>query len=146
VKHVVGSVEEIPPGSRKIVQIGRHSIGVFNLDGEFFALRNRCPHQGGPLCEGKLWGIVEAPLPGEFQYEPRREFIACPWHAWEFHIRTGQSWCDPESLRARRYTLTVEQGSALMADSGTHRVKGPYMAETYSVSTEGRYVVVDVPD
>ncbi|HEY2440280.1 MAG TPA: Rieske 2Fe-2S domain-containing protein, partial [Solirubrobacteraceae bacterium] len=49
---VVARADEIAPGERKIVQIGSRSIGVFNVAGEYFALRNRCPHQGGPLCQG----------------------------------------------------------------------------------------------
>ena len=53
-RHVVARVDEIPPGERKIVEVAGRSIGVFNVGGEFFALRNRCPHQGGPLCEGRL--------------------------------------------------------------------------------------------
>ena len=51
-KHVVATVDEIPPGERKIVEIGGRSLGIFNIKGEFYALRNICPHQGGPLCEG----------------------------------------------------------------------------------------------
>jgi nitrite reductase/ring-hydroxylating ferredoxin subunit len=146
-KYVVASIDEIPPGGRKIVEVAGHSVGIFNVGGEFFALRNRCPHQSGPLCEGTLWGILEAPLPGEFEYTPGREILACPWHGWEFHVRTGQSWCDPARLRARRYELSVEEGSAFLADPaapGPGMVKGPYAVETYPVSTEGRYLVVEV--
>ena len=58
-KYVVAAVDEIPPGGRKIVDVAGRSIGVFNLGGEYFALRNRCPHQGGPLCEGRVWGTWE---------------------------------------------------------------------------------------
>ncbi|HET6316814.1 MAG TPA: Rieske (2Fe-2S) protein, partial [Chloroflexota bacterium] len=86
-KYVVGRADEIPPGERKIVDIGGRSIGVFNVDGEYFALRNRCPHQGGALCEGKLWGVLTATTPGVFNYEPRKEILTCPWHGWEFHLR-----------------------------------------------------------
>ncbi len=146
-KYIVAAVDEIPPGGRKIVEVAGHAVGIFNIDGEFFALRNRCPHQSGPLCEGKLWGILEARLPGEFEYVPRHEILACPWHGWEFHIRTGQSWCEPARLRARRYELRIEEGSALRAEPdapGPGLVKGPYVAETYPVSTQGRYVVVEV--
>jgi nitrite reductase/ring-hydroxylating ferredoxin subunit len=107
-KYVVASVEEIKPGERKIVEVGGRSIGIFNLGGEFFALRNRCPHQGGALCEGRLWGVLRADRPGEFEYEPRREILTCPWHGWEFHVRTGRSWCAPEWLRVRSYPLSVE--------------------------------------
>src|SRR5262245_39775127 len=59
-KYVVATTAEIPPGGRKIVEVAGRSIGIFNAGGEFFALRNRCPHQGGPLCEGGLSGLLEA--------------------------------------------------------------------------------------
>ena len=48
--HVVARVSELPPGARRIVEIGRRSIGVFNVNGKLYALRNACPHQGAPLC------------------------------------------------------------------------------------------------
>jgi 3-phenylpropionate/trans-cinnamate dioxygenase ferredoxin subunit len=108
VKYVVGSADEIPPGGRKLVTVAGRSIGVFNVGGEFFALRNRCPHQGGALCEGKLWGVLNADVPGAFQYSPSREILTCPWHGWEFHVRTGHSWCDPQHLRVPRYDVSVE--------------------------------------
>jgi nitrite reductase/ring-hydroxylating ferredoxin subunit len=148
VKHVVAAAGEIPPGGRKIVELAGHSIGVFNIGGEFFALRNRCPHQGGPLCEGKLWGLLEAERPGEFRYYSSAEILACPWHGWEFHVRTGQSWCAPERLRARRYVVTVEDAAELVHDASAPRpglVKGAYVVDTFPVSREGRYIVVSVP-
>jgi len=148
VRYAVAAVDEIPPGGRKIVEAGGMSIGIFHLGGEFFALRNRCPHQGGPLCEGRLWGILESPVPGEFVYTPRREVLACPWHGWEFHVRTGQSWCSPTRLRARRYEVTVEEGTAPPADPDAPApglIRGPYAAETYPIAAEGRYLFVEVP-
>ncbi|HVR30666.1 MAG TPA: Rieske 2Fe-2S domain-containing protein [Thermoanaerobaculia bacterium] len=148
-KHVVAAAGEIPPGGRKIVEVAGRSIGVFNLDGKYFALRNRCPHQGGALCEGKLWGVLKATVPGAFEYQPSREILTCPWHGWEFHVRTGQSWCAPERLRVHRYPVTVEEGSALAAPADLDApragmVKGPYAVETYPVSIEESYVVVEL--
>ena len=143
-KYVVASVDEIPPGERKIVDVAGRSIGVFNIDGEYFALRNRCPHQGGALCEGKLWGVLKADVPGVFEYSPRKEILTCPWHGWEFHVRTGQSWCDPRRLRVRAYDVSVEEGSVVTAPA-RGLVRGPYVVETYPVTIEGRYIVVEVP-
>lgn len=145
-KYVIAAVDEIPPGHRKIIEIAGLSIGIFNLQGEFFALRNRCPHQGGPLCEGKLWGRLESSAPGEFQYSGPGEIIGCLWHGWEFDIRTGQSWCDPRRLRTRSYRVSVESGATLVLDEAPAPglVKGPYVAETYPVTTEGQYVVVEI--
>jgi len=140
-KHVVARVDEIAPGQRKIVEVAGRSIGVFNVKGEYFALRNRCPHQGGPLCEGLLWGLWEAPTPGDIHYSRKGEILTCAWHGWEFDIRTGQSYCDPTKLRVRAYEVKIEPGEEVVAG----RVKGPYVAETYPVEAEGEYVVVDVP-
>ena len=134
-KHVVAPVDEIPPGGRKLVNAGGRAVVVFNLGGEFFALSNRCPHKGGSLCHGRLTGLVQSSQPGEYDYSRPGEIIRCPWHSWEFDIRTGRSWCDPQRLRVRHYAVSVEAGTTL--------VEGPYVAETFPVSVENDYVVVE---
>ena len=134
-KHAVATVDEIPPAGRKIVEVGGRSIGIFNVDGEFFALRNSCPHEGGPLCRGVRCGEVTSDMPGEYRYSRPGQILRCPWHGWEFDIRTGQSWCDPTRVRARPYTVSVQPGTRLVA--------GPYVAETVPVSVENDYVVVE---
>jgi len=134
-KHVVAVVSEIPPGGRKLVAANGRAIVVFNLGGEFFALANRCPHRGGSLCEGRLTGLVQSDEPGHYNYSRRGEIIRCPWHAWEFDIRTGKSWCDPERVRARNFAVSVEKGAKL--------VEGPYVAEIFPVRVEDDYVVVE---
>lgn len=150
-RHVVGTVDEIPVGGRRIVEVGGRSIGVFNIGGEFFALRNQCPHQGGPLCQGPLSGLPQARVPDEVTYIRRGEILRCPWHQWEFDIRTGQSWVDPAKVRVKSYEARVEPGSTLLSDSESSQElaeagmeKGPYVAETYEVSVEQRYVVLEV--
>ena len=134
-KHVVAAVGDIPPGTRRLAQVNGRAIVVFNLGGEFFALNNRCPHRGGSLCQGKQTGLVELDGPGNYRYSRPGEIIRCPWHGWEFDIRTGQSWCDPTRVRARPYTVSVQPGTRLVA--------GPYVAETVPVSVENDYVVVE---
>ncbi len=149
-RHIVATVDEIPPGERKVVEVAGRSIGVFNVGGEFFALRNRCPHQGGPLCEGRLAGFLVSPRPGEYEYTRKGEILRCPWHGWEFDVRTGQSWFDPKRTRVRRYEVTVEaRGEVEMpsVEEGSLEStleKGPYVAETYPVSIERQYVVVEL--
>lgn len=145
-KFVVADVDEIPPGVRKIVELSGRSIGVFNVGGQFYALRNRCPHQGGPLCEGRLFGAVEAAVPGEVQLSRAGEILTCAWHGWEFDIRTGQSWCDPSRLRVRTYEVRVERGEDVTSnsESAESRTKGTYIAETFPVSIDDHYVVIEV--
>jgi 3-phenylpropionate/trans-cinnamate dioxygenase ferredoxin subunit len=145
-KYIIATIDEIPPGARKIVEVSGRWVGIFNIDGEYFALRNQCPHQGGPLCEGKLSGLIQAPRPGDYQYSRRDEIIRCPWHGWEFDLRTGQSWFDPDKTRVRRYAVSVESGAELdqAQVTASGRVKGPYVAETYPVSVEQHYIVVEI--
>jgi len=129
-RHVVGPAAGIPPGGRRIVVLEGRSIGVFNVAGEFFALRNACPHQGGPLCLGVLSGLVVPSSPGRYVYVRRGEILRCPWHGWEFDVRTGRSYVDPARTRVRTYPVEL--------------VPGPYAAETFPVAVEGDQVVVEV--
>ena len=118
---VVGRVEEIPPGARKIVVPfrGRAGIGVFNVGGEFFALRNLCPHKQGPLCTGFVSGRMLAAAPpssldeGGLEWADEGEIIRCPWHLWEFEIRTGHCLVDP-SVRVKTYPVTVRDGEVIV--------------------------------
>jgi nitrite reductase/ring-hydroxylating ferredoxin subunit len=135
-KHVVGAAKDIPPGSRTLVEVRGRPIVIFNIDGEFFGLHNRCPHLGGPLCHGVLTGLVESDEPGQYRYTRQGEILRCPWHGWEFDVRTGQSWCTPDKVKARRYPVEVEAGAKL--------VEGPYVAETVPVTIEEEYVVVEL--
>lgn len=147
-KYAVATVDEIPPGGRKIVEVAGRSIGIFNVGGEFFALKNQCPHEGGPLCEGYLSGLVRSQTPGEYQYVRRGEILRCPWHAWEFDVKTGRSWFDPARTRVRSYETAVEPASTLrspdteLSEAGLE--EGPYVAETYEVSVDKHYVVLEI--
>jgi len=134
-KHVVAPVAEIPAGGRKLVEAGGRRIVVFNLKGEFYALLDRCPHQGGPLSEGILCGLTRSSEPGTYEHDRAGEFIRCPWHQWEFDIRTGRSWFDPRRTKVRPFPAGVEVGAIL--------VQGPYTAETVPVSVEDSYVVIE---
>src|SRR5258708_37674464 len=102
-RHVVAAGGEIPPRGRKVVTPAGREICVFNVNGEHHALINRCPHEGAPLSYGHVLGCFESKRPGEYALTRRGEMLRCPWHGWEFDIKTGQSWCHPESVKARTY-------------------------------------------
>lgn len=135
-RHVVSRVADIPVGASKVVSVRGRPIAVFNVGGEFFAVLDRCPHEGASLSCGARVGLVQSDEPGRFSFSRPGEFVRCPWHGWEFDIRTGQSWCDPKSTKVRAFEVKVEPGEQL--------VKGPYVAETFSVSVEADYLVIDI--
>lgn len=108
-RYVVGKVDELGEGSRRIIQAGSKSIGVFNVDGEYFAVRNSCPHQGGPICRGTVRGTMLASPPHEYIWGMEGSVLACPWHGWEFDLRTGESTFDPKGVRVKTYDVGVEK-------------------------------------
>lgn len=117
---VVGKAEDIPPGQKKLVVPfrGRAGIGVFNVAGRFYALRNLCPHKLGPLCTGHVSGrMVAMEPPGAgvdvLSYDQDGEIIRCPWHLWEFEIATGRCLVDSH-VHAKTYPVTVEQGNLVV--------------------------------
>lgn len=65
---------EIPAGSGRAYAIDRYEVAIFNVAGEFYAIENSCPHQGGPLADGWL----------------EQTLVTCPWHGWCFDVRSGK--------------------------------------------------------
>jgi nitrite reductase (NADH) small subunit len=110
--HVVGRVEDIPPGSSKFVPVGKFGVGVYNVDGEFRAVTNYCPHRGGPLCVGKRYPIIESKEPYEFETSGSDEILKCPWHGWEFDLRDGMA--EVGGKRIRLHTVRVADGMVVL--------------------------------
>jgi nitrite reductase/ring-hydroxylating ferredoxin subunit len=116
--HVVGPIRELPPGTHRVVTIGRREIGVFNIDGTLYALPNRCPHQGGPLCRAPATtGTLEVRMNEDgsrsFAWVREGEIVRCPWHGLEFHVPTGQCLAYPR-VRLRSYEVIVEGSQILL--------------------------------
>ncbi len=134
-RHVVARAQDIAPGQRKLVTVDGRGVVVFNLKGDYYALSATCPHRGGNLADGVITGLVESDSPGDYHYSRGGEIIRCPWHQWEFDIKTGRSWCDPRRLRLMKFNVAVEPGTKL--------VEGPYVAETFKVTVEDDYIVIE---
>jgi nitrite reductase (NADH) small subunit len=110
--HIVGDASDFPAGSHQVVTIGGRQIGIFNINGEFYGLPNVCPHQTGPLCEGKeTTGTLVARKEDDwkFRWDYEGEIVACPWHGLEYHVLTGRCLAFP-NINLRRYEVFVEDG------------------------------------
>jgi 3-phenylpropionate/trans-cinnamate dioxygenase ferredoxin subunit len=146
-RYVIGTIDEVQPGHRLIVEVAGRSICVFNIDGEMYGLRNRCPHQGGPLCRGRLTSALTSAVPGEYSYDRTRQVIRCPWHGWEFDVRTGECWIDPDRMRVRAYRVRIEtrldpDTRPIARVERPDDIPGP--AETVPVFEVAGFVVVEV--
>ncbi len=110
-EHVVGKVGDLPPGSRTIMQVRNIQIGVFNVNGTYYALHSMCPHQFGPLCHGPVTGqtVCDKTTDWHFAWERDGEVLTCPWHGMQFYIADGQSLTLPD-MKIRTYPVRVVDG------------------------------------
>lgn len=105
---------DMKDGDVRIVKQDKLEIGVYRHDGEFYAYRNHCLHQGGPACEGILRGRVVEILAEDKTfvsqaYDNDDPHIVCPWHGWEYKLKTGECAPDPK-LRLKRYEVAQQDG------------------------------------
>jgi nitrite reductase (NADH) small subunit len=96
----IAAVADCPPGKSLELVVGERIVALFNIDGTLHALDGVCPHQGGPLGKGRLNGCI----------------VTCPWHGWQFDVRTGQ-----------------------------HQLSRTFQQPRFDVRVEGPDVLIDVP-
>ena len=130
---VVGETAELPPGSRRIVRVNGREIGVFNVKGVYYALRNLCPHQGAPLCLGELTGLTVSDEPGEIEWTRAGEILRCPWHGWEFDILNGNTVFESKA-RVKTYDVRIEKETLERLIDGV---------ESYPVTVENELVILE---
>jgi nitrite reductase (NADH) small subunit len=111
----LGETEDFTAAGRKLVRIGDREVAVFAVDGSWYAYENRCPHAGGPVCQGRVMPRVEMDIDsgghvGELRFSEEDFHLVCPWHGWEFDLRTGLSVTDPRR-RLRRFQVEEREGA-----------------------------------
>ena len=94
----VARAEDVPPGTGRTVEVHGVWIALFNVNGSFYAVDNTCPHAGGPIGEGSLAG----------------EVVTCPWHGWQFNLRTGEREGNP-NITLACCPVRVEAGHVQIA-------------------------------
>jgi 3-phenylpropionate/trans-cinnamate dioxygenase ferredoxin subunit len=92
----VAPLDEFPPGSVKIVRAGELAVGVYNVDGQLYAIEDRCSHDDGPLCEG--------------DWDPEEYVVVCPRHGSEFDLRSGEPLTLPAWEPVETYAVRVVDG------------------------------------
>ena len=89
----VGRVEDVPPGRGATVELlNGTELALYNVDGQFHAIENFCPHKGAPLADGRLCGHT----------------IECDWHGWRFDVRTGEGLTNGIDIES--YEVVIEDG------------------------------------
>jgi nitrite reductase (NADH) small subunit len=89
----VAKTDEVEEGKGIVVEVSDKCLAVFKVEGAFHVIDNTCLHRGGPLGEGDLDG----------------DTVTCPWHGWEYNVKTGQCVNNPSS-HVRSYVTVIENG------------------------------------
>ena len=100
----VFALDELPPGTMRLVPAGEHTIGVYNCGGTLYALEDRCSHDDGPLCEG--------------DWEPDLCVVVCPRHGSRFDIQTGIPMTLPAFVAVRTFPVRVQNGMIVLEVEG----------------------------
>jgi nitrite reductase/ring-hydroxylating ferredoxin subunit len=112
--YVAGRLDEFAEGSRKVISCDGTEVGVFKIDGELVAWHNECAHLQGPVCQGRIYAKVEEPVDANghtrmLHYNEKEKHIVCPWHGWEFSLKTGKH-PTHSTARLRKARLEVNDG------------------------------------
>jgi 3-phenylpropionate/trans-cinnamate dioxygenase ferredoxin subunit len=95
-------LDELPPGTMRLLEAGREGVGVYNCGGEVFAIEDRCTHDDGPLCEG--------------EWEPETCQVICPRHGARFDIRSGDALVLPAYLPVATYPARVREDGMVVVE------------------------------
>jgi nitrite reductase/ring-hydroxylating ferredoxin subunit len=90
-EHKLGPLDDFTVGEIKLVEIEGREVGIVRAQDTIFEIGNRCPHQGAPLCAGRVTGTMLASDRNEYVYGEDGLVVRCPWHGFEFHVPTGES-------------------------------------------------------
>ena len=97
----VCNVDEVPSGEGRPFEVNDAVIAIFNIDGEYYAIDDMCPHAGAALSPGFV--------------DCAEKTVTCPWHAWRFDVTDG-TWCDNRKLKVNSYELKVEDNEIFISN------------------------------
>jgi nitrite reductase (NADH) small subunit len=102
----------LPPGGMCVTTVLGVEIVLYNLGDRIVAYRNFCPHQGAPICFGRVGGTNLPSAPGEYRFGREGRVLHCPWHGWHFDLETGQAY--GHRSRLARVDVAVEDGTVVV--------------------------------
>jgi nitrite reductase/ring-hydroxylating ferredoxin subunit len=114
----IGAASDFDDPGRKIMAFENFEVAVFRLGDQFFAYLNHCPHMGGPACQGKLMPKVDEVIAPDrtskgLAFSKTQMHVVCPWHGFEFDIRTGRHPGNPR-MRLRPMKVQVADGDVIV--------------------------------
>jgi nitrite reductase/ring-hydroxylating ferredoxin subunit len=114
-EYYVCESDDLGEKDRRVVECGDKTVGVFRVDGEIHAWHNRCAHLRGPVCQGRIYQRVLEPVAADgtvrmLERSEEHTHIVCPWHGYEFDLKTGEHPGNP-AKRLIRVAHEIRDGS-----------------------------------
>jgi nitrite reductase (NADH) small subunit len=126
----VGNANEIVEGKFRIIRQGTLNIGLTRLrDGTIKAVRNWCPHKGAAICKGIIGGTWPPSAPGELAYDREGEILVCPWHGFEYDLKSGDELYRKVPTRLRFYEV-IERDQRIYLLVSRRAMEAPASAAT----------------
>jgi nitrite reductase (NADH) small subunit len=113
-KYFAATEAEVQESGRKIITVKNMEIGIFYVDGQYYAWRNMCPHAGAPVCKGRINGTTLPTEVYEYEFGYENQILRCPWHGWEFNLKDGHHLAAGSDAKLRGYPVAVEEGSVYL--------------------------------
>jgi nitrite reductase (NADH) small subunit len=110
----LGPVDQLRAEGCRVVEVDGRRVGVISVGDQFFAIHDRCPHMGAPMCAGSVSGTLLPADPHELLYGLDGQVIRCPWHGWEFDLRSGRSLLEPDRFGLRTYRVSQVDGEVVL--------------------------------
>jgi nitrite reductase (NADH) small subunit len=118
IRHHVGAVDEFELGRFSVFELAGRPVGVVRTPRGFYAVRNRCPHQGAAICAGLVSGTMLAAGPYEYVYSEETMVVCCPWHRWEFELATGRAYGRVTAKRLTTYPVELADDQVYVVTDG----------------------------
>jgi nitrite reductase (NADH) small subunit len=109
--HFVAQFEDLEEAKPAVFTVEGRSLGLILSNGEVRAVRNVCPHKRAPVCRGQVRGTMLPSDPDKFVFGMDGEILQCPWHGWEFSLKTGETVCKAEDRKLTFYPVVVKDGA-----------------------------------
>jgi nitrite reductase (NADH) small subunit len=115
----VSEPDALSDGGKLIVKVQEMEIGLFRIDGQYYAWRNVCPHAAAPVCAGAVRGTRLPSAVYDYQYGMDNQVLRCPWHGWEFDLKSGRHLAAGSKAKLRGVPLeTDDTGVYVVWDEG----------------------------
>ena len=116
----VAEAENVPPGQSMLVTVNGKEVALFNVEGRFYAIGNRCPHRSGPLVRGRVETVPCRAAPesvpdagGAVAGTETTLAVRCPIHGWLFELATGRCLTRP-SASTPVFPVTCQAGELFL--------------------------------